>query len=345
MKIAVLNNMAPFVHGGAEELANHLVERLLRRGHDAELIRIPFRWEPFTVLPKQMAIATALKLDAAERVIALKFPAYLVPHEDKTLWLLHQFRQAYDLRDSAYSTIPDSPEGRTVVDAIQREDNRAFLGSRHIFTNSATTKARLADFNGFDAQVLHPPLNDPELFHDEEAEDYLFAGGRVNAMKRQELLVRALALTPNDVRLVIAGPAEDESTAEGLGRLADELGVSERLTLDLRFSTREEIARWVNRSRACIYIPFEEDSLGYVAMEAAEASKAVITTTDSGGILGLVGEGYSGWIAEPTAESLAAAMTDAFRHPLRSRERGMNMHLHWEAHGATWDKTVDRLLA
>ena len=130
----------------------------------------------------------------------------------------------------------------------------------------------------------------------------------MNAMKRQELLIRALALTPSDVRLVIAGPTDDDATAEGLHRLAEDLGVKDRLTLDLRFSTREEIARWVNRSRACIYIPFEEDSLGYVSMEAAEASKPVITTTDSGGILGLVGDGYSGWVTEPTSESLATAM-------------------------------------
>ena len=38
-----------------------------------------------------------LRLYNVDRTIALKFPAYLIPHTEKTLWLLHQFRQAYDL--------------------------------------------------------------------------------------------------------------------------------------------------------------------------------------------------------------------------------------------------------
>ena len=38
MRILVVNNMVPFVRGGAEELADHLVRHLRRAGHDADLI-------------------------------------------------------------------------------------------------------------------------------------------------------------------------------------------------------------------------------------------------------------------------------------------------------------------
>ena len=34
---------------------------------------------------------------AVDRLIGLKFPAYLIPHPRKVIWLLHQHRQAYDL--------------------------------------------------------------------------------------------------------------------------------------------------------------------------------------------------------------------------------------------------------
>ena len=47
MNVLVLNNAAPFIRGGAEELAEHLVQRLnMTAGVEAELLRIPFRWEP-----------------------------------------------------------------------------------------------------------------------------------------------------------------------------------------------------------------------------------------------------------------------------------------------------------
>ncbi|MDQ1573013.1 MAG: hypothetical protein QOH44_572, partial [Actinomycetota bacterium] len=220
MKIAVANNMAPFIHGGAEELATNLVARLAARGHEVDLVRIPFKWEPYTVLPKQIAIGREMSLDQADKVIALKFPAYLIPHDHKTLWLLHQYRQAYDLYDAGYSNIPATPEGDRVREAIVRADNAAFEGSRKIFTNSPTTSARLSHFNSVSSEVLYPPLNDPELFRPEARDSYIFAGGRVNAMKRQELLIRALVHTPERVRLVIAGPPDSEATARSLARLA-----------------------------------------------------------------------------------------------------------------------------
>ena len=43
--------------------------------------------------------SNGLKVDA---VIALKFPAYLVQHERKIVWLIHQHRSAYELVDSVH---------------------------------------------------------------------------------------------------------------------------------------------------------------------------------------------------------------------------------------------------
>ena len=87
--------MAPFVRGGAEELAYHLNARLnATPGVRAEVLRVPFSWEPFERLANEIFINPMLRLLNVDRVIALKFPAYLIPHEQKILWLLHQYRQA-----------------------------------------------------------------------------------------------------------------------------------------------------------------------------------------------------------------------------------------------------------
>ena len=44
-----------------------------------------------------------LRFDAYERVIAFKFPAYCtIRHEGKVMWLLHQFRQMYELNGTEY---------------------------------------------------------------------------------------------------------------------------------------------------------------------------------------------------------------------------------------------------
>ena len=105
MKVLVVNNMAPFVRGGAEALAEHLVKHLEIAGHQAELLRVPFQWEPATRIPSQMLMARAFELWNVDHVIALKFPAYLIQHPSKTIWLVHQYRQAYDLYDAGHGKI------------------------------------------------------------------------------------------------------------------------------------------------------------------------------------------------------------------------------------------------
>ena len=153
MKVLIANNMQPFVWGGAEELAVHLQRNLVHCGHEAEIVRIPFQWEPAARIPSQMLMARTLETSNVDRVIALKFPAYLIRHPNKTLWLLHQYRQAYDLYDAGQSNLPQGALGDDLLALIRNADNESFAESRKIFTNSDVTRSRLARYNGFDAQT------------------------------------------------------------------------------------------------------------------------------------------------------------------------------------------------
>ncbi|MDF4002851.1 glycosyltransferase family 4 protein [Luteibacter sp. PPL552] len=344
MKILVVNNMAPFVWGGAEELAVHLARNLRVAGHESEILRVPFQWEPAQGIVSQMLLARTLELYNVDRVIALKFPAYLVRHPHKTLWLLHQYRQAYDLYDAGQTNIAADQEGDELRQLIKGADDETFREARAIYTNSDVTRKRLADYNGFDASVLLPPINDPESFENTSLGDYIFAGGRINDLKRQHLLVRALVHAPANVRLVIAGPADSTDVAVKLRQLAEDLGVMHRMHLDIRFLPREVYAGYVRGARAVAYLPFDEDSLGYVAMEAATAGKALISTTDSGGILGLVKHGLTGWVAEPDPSSLADAMAAATASPRLAEGYGASARDLWRSFNIDWPKTVEALL-
>lgn len=345
MKVLIVNNMAPFLWGGAEELAVNLRKNLVIAGHQAEVLRIPFQWEPAEKIPSQMLMVRAFELWNVDHVIALKFPAYMIRHPKKTLWLLHQYRQAYDLFDAGQTNLPSGETGFALRSLIKNADEEAFAECQKIFCNSEVTQNRLRQYNdGFDAEILLPPLNDPELFSGGLAEDYIFAGGRINGMKRQHLLVEAIALAPKNVKLVIAGPPDSPEDAERLAKLVNSKGLANRVKLDLRFLPRTELAKYVNSAVACAYLPFDEDSLGYVAMEAATASKAVITASDSGGVLGLVRHKETGWVSAPEPTALAATMATAFANLTETKKIGVAARLLWESMGITWPTTIDRLL-
>ena len=344
MKVLVLTTRVPFTHGGAEELRDHLVINLRRHGVEAESMSIPFTWDPAERLIEEMWIARSLEVANVDRVIALKFPAYIIPHQSKTLWVLHQYRQAYDLWDAGQSNIPATPRGEEIRRLIRTADGQAFAGAHALFTLSPTGQDRMRRYNGVTPAVLPQPLNDPELFEGGPAGGYIFAGGRVGKAKRQALLLRAMQHAPG-VRMVIAGPPDTAADAPELTRLAAELGVADQLTLDLRFLPRAEIAHLVNNASAAAYIPFDEDSVGYVTMEAFRAGKPVVTTSDAGGVLEIVTDGETGMVAEPTPEALGAALSAMMNDAARAARLGAAGRSVLDQRELTWPKTIERLLA
>ena len=102
MRIVIATVQVPFVRGGGEMLADGLEAALLAAGHDVETVRLPFKWYPPERIPEHVLAARLFDLTESsgsriDRMIGLRFPAYLLPHPNKVLWILHQYRTAYDL--------------------------------------------------------------------------------------------------------------------------------------------------------------------------------------------------------------------------------------------------------
>lgn len=344
MKIAVVSTHAPFIWGGAEQLAFFAAKHLKAAGVDAHLIRIPCRWEPAERLTDEMIAFRRLRLDSYDRVISMKWPAYLIEHPRKTIWLIHQYRQAYDMWDAGQSNIPDTRRGRVIRQAIHEMDNRAFAEARNMFVITRQIQARLKKYNGLDAPMIEPPVNDPEIFTGGTQGGYIFAGGRVGAQKRQIMLVEAMRHLRAGLKLVIAGPPDSPVEEQDLRARVAQLGLEDRVTLDLRFLPREDYARYMNECFACAYLPLDEDSVGYVTAEAFLAAKPVITTTDSGGVLEIVLEGRTGAVAEPNPQALADAIMRVAADPASARTMGAEARQLWIDQGRSWETAVQRLM-
>jgi glycosyltransferase involved in cell wall biosynthesis len=346
VKILVVTNMAPFVRGGAEAQATHLAKNLnATPGLRAEILRVPFKWDPAERILAEMFVARSLQLTNVDRVIALKFPAYLIPHDHKTIWLIHQFRQAYDLYDAGLSNIPDTPRGAEIRRAIREADNDCFRKANNVFPDARVLRERLLRYNGFDSEVVPLPLNDAEAFVYAGCGDYLFAGGRINSGKRQHLLVEAMAHVRSGARLIVGGPPDDEASAERLRSLVRRHSLEDRVVLDLDFLPLARLAEYVNQALACAYIPLDEDAPGYVTMEAFHASKAVVAATDSGGVLDLVRDGGTGLVVSPDPAALAQAIDRIFLDRRRTERMGAAARAHLLGLGVTWPHTIERLIS
>lgn len=344
VRLAVVNTAHPFVRGGSEMLVDALVRKLNEYGHNAELLMIPHGWEDSDAIVRGMLASSLLDVSYVDRVIAHKFPSYYVPHDDKTVWLFHQFRQVYDLwnQPEGYGREPSHVALRRHVRNL---DVRS-LGAARRFALSDVSRQRLARYNGLDAQVLYHPLPDERGFHCEGYGDFLFCPSRIGPMKRQELLVRALALTRTPVRLHLAGVVHGNAdVASRLHEEAHTLGVADRLVLEPSFIPEDRKQRLYATALATAYVPLDEDSYGFVTLESFASRKAVLTTTDSGGVLTVVRDGTSGLVTQPTPQSLATAMDRLYDDRALAQRLGEGGAALTASMDISWSKVIETLTA
>lgn len=349
MRIGVANVQVPFVRGGAEIHADNLVAQLRQRGHDVDLITLPFKWYPPERLIESMAMARMLDLGEAngqriDRLICLKFPIYLAPHPDKVLWILHQYRSAYDLWDHPeYGDLIRLPHGDAVRQAIRYADTKFIGEARAVYANSRNVADRLARYNAVDAKPLYHPPAHAERFRTLPAEDYLFFPSRITPLKRQHLVIEALGLCREPVRLVFAGAAEAPDYLAKLERMCRDGGLWDRVVFK-GFTTEETKLDLYAACLGVIYPPVDED-YGYITLEAMLASKPVITTADSGGPLEFVEHDHTGLVCEPDPADLARHMDALWRDRPQAARMGKAGRALYDTMGISWDHVVEALTA
>ena len=349
MRIVVATVRTPFIHGGAEVLADELIKALRAEGHLAELVPIPFNATDPERIPDQMLACRLMDLREidlmpVDRLIALKFPAYLIPHPHKVIWLMHQHRAAYDLWEHSLGGLRAVPRGRVVRDIIQRADQQICEEAKAIFTLSRNVTQRLRHFSHIEsAPLYHPPANAAAFHCAREGGNYFFFPSRLSPTKRQELVLQAMAVTKNPVQVKFSGLADNPPYGEGLIRLAQQLGIERRVEW-MGFLSESQKRDAYARALAVVFPPLDED-YGYVTLEAMLASKAVITCHDSGGPLEFVLPGKTALVTAPKAEEIARAMDALWHNRGLTQSYGEEARRQYDKLGLSWATVVKKLLA
>lgn len=348
MNILVCAAQVPFARGGAEMLAEGLSEALNTRGHRAEIVALPFQWQPHTELFKSALAWRLLDLKMAngvrvDRIIATKFPSYAAQHPHKIVWLVHQYRQAYDWYGTPLSEFTPTPEHQKTREQIFQLDTRTLNEAQARFAISRNVAARLKRFNALDATPLYPPPRLTGKFYAGEYGDYVLYVGRLDRAKRIDLLLRALALTNTPAltkqgRVVIAGTGAEE---RALKQLAYSLHIADRVEFPGFVDDARVLELYAN-ARAVFYAPVDED-YGFVAVEALMAGRPVITTDDAGGVLEFIEDGEDGWVTSVQIPEIAQALTRAFESAEQCRALGQAGRERVQA--ISWDAVVEALTA
>jgi glycosyltransferase involved in cell wall biosynthesis len=345
MKVLVASTIVPGIRGGGTIIIDSLERALRERGHEVDVLRLPFHSEEETMLSQMLAMRLHHVADSGDRLICIRTPSHLLVHPAKVVWFIHHHRQAYDLWNTEYCNVLDNNSGRALRDAIRAADDMAFAESQAIFTNSAVVRDRVRQFNHLDPEVLYPPLDHPEHFRCDEYGDQIVYVSRLASNKRQALAIEAMQYTRTPVKLVVAGPPDSDYDEQRLRDLVRVRRLEDRVTLRAGWLDEAEKVRLFAGCLATVYCPFDEDSYGYPSLEAHQSSKAVVSCTDSGGVSELVTDGVNGFLVEPNPVLLAAKFDELYENRTLAAQMGeagkqrmVDLHI-------SWDHVIDRMLA
>ena len=341
MRIAVCRPQVPFAHGGAEIFTDTLVAELRSRGHEADIVSVPFKWYPGARVLTQAFLWRLLDLEEADGspidlVVATKFPSYVVRHPNKRVWLVHQFRQAYELDKTDLGQFSEEPTDRALRRSVQRLDRVALGEATRLFATSGNVAGRLERSTGLTAEVLpHPPQQ--LAYRCEGYEGFVLSASRLDRAKRIDLLLEAAALDPS-LEVVVVSDGPDRERLEGLAR---ERGLDGRVRFEGRVSG-DRLAELYARCGSVFYAPVDED-FGMGPYESFLSEKPVITTADAGGPLDVVHDRETGLVVPPEPAAIASAaawLRDHGDEAAAYGRRGRAL-----AEEVTWDRAIARLLA
>lgn len=378
MKIAlVAPTPVPYAPGGAENLHAGLQQAIeAHTPHRVEAINLPSPEDSFAALMASYQQFSELDLSHFDAVISTKYPAWMVDHANHICYMLHKLRGLYDTYHRTglplrYGSLPAAlkPLERVLAATPERAlcselFERVNLGLAHYpelfpFPGALTraivhqldaiaqrsgaiahhaaisrTVARRPDYFPPDAavSVIHPPASRP--LHSPQQGAFVFTASRLDAPKRLDLLIQAWHQLPHPVELRIAGSGPEEARLRALA------GEDPRIRF-LGYLSDAELAEHYARALFVPFIPDHED-YGLITLEAMHSEKAVLTTTDAGGVNELVVHESTGLVVAPQPAALAKGAARLLDAPDETGEMGREGKR--QAGSITWHDAVQRLL-
>ena len=343
--ILICTTQVPFTTGGAEAHVLGLKRALNEAGYKAEIVALPFKWYPPTEIMRgalawRMLDLTSANGTAVDLVIGMRFPAYLVAHERKVLWILHQHRSAYNLWGTAFDDLSTYPEGARIREWIHQCDKQFIPQAKKVFANSKTVASRLKQYNNIESEPLYHPPPLAEKLRTGEQGDYVFYPSRLEPQKRQELLIEAARHCRTPVKIVLAGSSHDQQQYKSL---IAQHGVIDRVEIRGFVSEPAMVDLYANSLGVC-YLPFDED-YGYVTLEAMLCRKPVIVPQDGGGATEFVEHTSTGSVVAPEAEAIAEAIDELYNDRQRARKMGARGQEKLSSMNLSWTNVVEKIIS
>jgi phosphatidylinositol alpha-1,6-mannosyltransferase len=257
------------------------------------------------------------------------------------------FKDFATLRNSVRTVLARGLKRRVFRDANKVFPVSAYTGRAVLEQTGAAEDRVVVVHNGVNPAIFKPTTVSPadEARYRPHGERLLLTVTRLYPYKGVDRMLEALPaiaqVVPN-VRYLVVGEGPDR---ERLGRLADRLGLQDRVSFLGRLTVAEIVSLY-NLADLFVLLTREEppdvEGFGLVFLEAAACGLPSLGGR-SGGIPEAIEEGRSGWLVDPRdPRAVAATIVDLLGSPERLR-RASEYCLR-TAPERTWERVAERIL-
>ncbi len=166
-----------------------------------------------------------------------------------------------------------------------------------IIANSVNVSNRIQHYLGKQSTVIYPPC-DTERFKWLGQDDYYLSMGRLDPLKRIDLIVQAF-LTMPDKKLIIASGGQELQRLKKLANHANNIHFT-------GWINDQELAKLTGKSIATLYLAKDED-FGMSPVESMAAGKPVIGSAE-GGLLETIIPNKTGFLLKPSVSTICQAV-------------------------------------
>lgn len=287
------------VEEDAKRIETNLAAFLEERGHKVQPLALP-ALGPLAAALSTVACHRLLDLSAsADAVLCLSGIAAVLRHPNKIVWLLHP------------GPLASGPAGepRRLADFRQQFLNRsvaaALREARSLFVPSHFGKKRLRELGVSQAQVLQPPRDARKTMFKRNAGPELLCLAPLVECQRPHLLVEALANLAEPTRARWLAPVADADLLHQVRAQAQDLGVAERLTVEVRNVGQSEQEYLLSQALALVHFEVGGWLIGSALRQAAGQETPVLLCRDAGAGSEIFVQDAVDHLLEPNAKAIA----------------------------------------
>ncbi len=210
-------------------------------------------------------------------------------------------RFIYDQRDFYLKRLPFylRPALQAFIDYLQPRYEEAVGQMDVVIANSENVRRRIKRYLGKEAVIIPPPADTGRFFWQGQ-DDYYLSMGRLDPLKRVDLIIKAFLKMPQK-RLIVASGGEEFKRLQRLARNSANICLT-------GWVDETHLAGLVGNAIATLYLPKDED-FGMSPLESMAAGKPVIGVAE-GGLLETVIPEETGRLLDspPSIEAICQAV-------------------------------------